>query len=155
VKLILCLECQDVVKIGTRGERRYCLCRKSWGLYKNDGKHAVIGGKAVPFGLDNITLARGVRNRPKDGVGPGVTAWVFPEKAARIEMDEKPMSEKVKRVVLRLPPDLVEWVDSQIPKLGTTRNAAITALFRQVKAEMEMEARVTALEKRLATLEAG
>lgn len=84
MKLIFCKNCHDVVKLGSWGGPRFCQCGKSWGQYEPDGLQGVIGGEAIALGLDNFTLAEAIRNRPEDGMGPGINAWVFPKTTSRI-----------------------------------------------------------------------
>ncbi len=62
MKLIFCPECQDIVKLQLeeyktphtldRKSYRYCSCGNSWGRY-TDNENAVIGGKAIPLGINN------------------------------------------------------------------------------------------------------
>jgi hypothetical protein len=84
MKLILCLECQDVVKL--ERELRYCKCKECWGKYYEDGLHAVISPKAIPLGFNNSTLADALRARPKEGMGMRFTAFVIPEKCDTVEV---------------------------------------------------------------------
>lgn len=60
MKLILCPECNDVVKLHT--EARACRCGASVGRYMKDGMHASFQGKAVPLAIDNESLSRAVRS---------------------------------------------------------------------------------------------
>jgi len=52
VKLIFCPGCTDLVRL--MKEIRFCKCKESWGLYKEDGLHAIIGGRSVPMGINNF-----------------------------------------------------------------------------------------------------
>lgn len=60
MKLIFCRFCRDVVTL-VRRERRSCLCKKSYGQYK-DTVNAVYGGDAVPIGFSNDSLIKAVKN---------------------------------------------------------------------------------------------
>lgn len=51
MKFIFCQECHDV-QLLIKGIRS-CLCGQSYGSYLDDGKRAVIGGEAIPFGINN------------------------------------------------------------------------------------------------------
>ena len=58
MKLILCSECWDILKIGRKN--KHCECKKSWGKIKDDLKHSCgiteIGGSAIPLAMDNNYL---------------------------------------------------------------------------------------------------
>jgi hypothetical protein len=91
MKLILCVECEDVFKLGKRKKR--CKCRKSWGKYDKDGYNATYGGKhAVPIGFANLSLVRAINHQPKEA-GPGMRfdAFVIPKECStfvKIKEDE-------------------------------------------------------------------
>ena len=67
MNLFICRNCEDIVKI-IPTHKRYCMCGKSWGVYPDSMKdentglheHAVFGGLADAFGIDNITFALAV-----------------------------------------------------------------------------------------------
>ena len=82
MKLIICLSCQDIVKLDY--ELRFCKCGQCWGHYREDGLHAVIGGKAIPLGFNNASLANALRNRPEGGMGEVFEAFVIPKEAEHI-----------------------------------------------------------------------
>jgi hypothetical protein len=56
VKLFYCPLCKDLVALRL-DDLRFCACRKSYGQYKDDGIHAVMGGWAIPFALSSDTLS--------------------------------------------------------------------------------------------------
>ena len=84
MKLILCPACGDVIRL--REHTRQCLCRESWGRYLADGATAEVGGKAIPLGFVNESLAEAVRNRPESGKGERFTAFVIPRSAPRVKV---------------------------------------------------------------------
>ena len=84
MKLFLCPTCGDVIRL--REHARQCYCRESWGRYMADGLHAEIGGKAIPLGFVNASLAAAVRNRPESGKGERFTAFVIPRSAPRVKV---------------------------------------------------------------------
>jgi hypothetical protein len=45
---------------------------------------AQIGGKAIPLGIANSSLAKAVRNRPETGQGFEFTAFVIPRECPTI-----------------------------------------------------------------------
>lgn len=90
MKLIVCPLCQDVRKL-IRSLRDTCECEKcvgrvktecdcgsSWGYYKEDGLHAVIGGDAIPLGFTNRSFLEAIWYRPTSGMGSRFDAFVIP-----------------------------------------------------------------------------
>lgn len=82
MKLIFCPKCQDVLKL--QKFRRNCQCAASFGYYL-DEINAEIGGKAIPIGFANKTLASALKNRPKTGLGSRFEAFVIPEDCETIK----------------------------------------------------------------------
>ena len=80
MKLILCPKCQDILKVGLdQDHAAFCRCRLSWGYYAGD-LIAYYGGKAVPLGFDNSSLAKSIQTQPADGLGRRFDAFVIPRK---------------------------------------------------------------------------
>jgi len=65
MKLLICLECQDVFKLSTKRVRK-CACGKTRGKYKNDGLHAWYSGPCMPLGFANLTLAAAIQKMQQD-----------------------------------------------------------------------------------------
>lgn len=84
MKLILCPDCKDVIKLRTE-ETRYCYCGNSWGKYLDD-PYAEIGGQAIPIGLGSSSLAFALKNRPEEDTGYGerFEAFVIPKNCKTI-----------------------------------------------------------------------
>jgi hypothetical protein len=78
MKLIICLECRDVVRL-IINEERTCQCGKSGGRYLEDGLNAEYWGKAIPIGFANYSLAEAIGNQPGYGKGYEFTAFVIPK----------------------------------------------------------------------------
>lgn len=78
MKLILCKNCQDVVRLFE--DHRSCKCGKCGGRYMNDLVAVYWGQHAVPLGFDNDSLVEAVKNQPlqHSRVGPRFTAFVIP-----------------------------------------------------------------------------
>jgi hypothetical protein len=76
MKLLLCLECDDVFNLDY--EEKNCKCGKTRGKYV-DQINAVYSGHAVPLGFNNISLAAAVRNQPEQGEGEEFTAFIIPK----------------------------------------------------------------------------
>jgi len=85
VKLLFCPACDDVQKLRQEPEITTCECGKSWGFYKDDGWHAVIGA-GLAIGLDGNSLAYAIQER-LDGNGRSVwlSAWLMAEDHKTIE----------------------------------------------------------------------
>jgi hypothetical protein len=76
LKLLLCPECGDVLKLTTY--RRDCECGESNGMYREDGLRADVWGAGLVIGLDNIHLNRvlSIRERLPDE-NLTLAAWVM------------------------------------------------------------------------------
>jgi hypothetical protein len=87
MKLIYCPECQDIVRLFF--EDRSCRCGKSHGMYRKDGLNAIIGGYAIPIGIDNHSWCKALEtNRLWYNSGDrGVTfeAFIIPKKCKTVE----------------------------------------------------------------------
>lgn len=78
MKLIFCMECQDVVKASTNGEWRSCQCGESSARYI-DELNAEYKGYCKPIGFNNSSLGAALQNQPKRGRGRNFEAFVIPE----------------------------------------------------------------------------
>lgn len=76
MKLLLCKECADIVRL-IQDEKRICKCGKVGGRYIDDLNAVYFGELAVPIGFENSTLLKAVHNQPKDGMGERFTAFVI------------------------------------------------------------------------------
>lgn len=77
MKLVYCLECNDMVRL-TKDERT-CECGRSGGQYEPDGLNATFFGEnSVPVGFTNSSFRAAIRNRPHSGMGYNFTAFVMP-----------------------------------------------------------------------------
>ena len=77
MKLIFCSTCHDVFKLSRT--LKSCECGKAKGRYLGDGLYAEINGGAIPIGMANSTVAKGVvaylgGNKTMDYA---IDAWVF------------------------------------------------------------------------------
>ena len=93
MKLLLCPQCSDVIKLKVQ-ERRTCDCGASHGMYVDD-LNAEYGGKAIPLGFSNPSLLEALKERDRqirDGVEAdkrwGITfdAFTIPTGAPSIKM---------------------------------------------------------------------
>lgn len=88
MKLIFCPHCHDVRKLHTDCIVS-CKCGKSSGRYLDDGLHAVLGGDAIPLGIDNSSFVKAIKNRPQRGMGERFVAFVIPEECGTVEFGER------------------------------------------------------------------
>lgn len=76
MKLIYCMQCNDVVKL--RGKERTCYCGASGGRYLDELK-AEFFGPCVPLGFANTSFAIALKNQPEGpGLGERFEAFVIP-----------------------------------------------------------------------------
>mgnify|MGYP000959980510 CR=1 FL=1 len=81
MKLLLCKNCQDVIRL-VQEEVRTCRCGKVSGKYINDLDAIYSGKEAIPLGFANSTLANAIQNQPDDNWGKEFTAFVIPKKCS-------------------------------------------------------------------------
>jgi len=87
MKLILCMKCQDVVKL--QMHHRNCMCGESYGQYRDDGLNAVIKGPCIPIGFDNRSLLQAIYTQPLEGKGRSFEAFVIPQKCPTVNYGEQ------------------------------------------------------------------
>jgi hypothetical protein len=78
MKLLLCLDCQDVIRLIQEDERT-CRCGNSGGKYTNDLDAYYFGENAFPIGFANSSLVIALKNQPESGVGKTFEAFVIPK----------------------------------------------------------------------------
>ena len=77
MKVIYCLECEDIIKLD--GIKQYCFCGNSHGYYlPGDNLNAKYGGSAVPLCIDNDSFDKAVNGQLKR-TSVVFTAFVIPE----------------------------------------------------------------------------
>ena len=76
MKLILCTECEDVVRL-RQEEERFCNCGKCSGQYTDEINAWYKGETAIPLGFANSTLVVAMKNQPESGWGEHFTAFVI------------------------------------------------------------------------------
>ena len=86
MKLIYCPNCKDLVRLFF--DHRTCKCGLSGGMYKKDGRHAIIDGQAIPIGIDNYKFQQAIDNQEEEDCGYGTLfpAFVIPKGSAKIEL---------------------------------------------------------------------
>lgn len=91
MKLILCTECQDVVKMSVVNWRT-CMCGKSAGRYLEDEDSAEIYGSAIAIGMLNSSIVSAIHNRFYYRIAPelaNIKAFVFDSDYHKIKVVEK------------------------------------------------------------------
>jgi hypothetical protein len=61
MKLILCKQCNDIVRLFS--EIRTCRCKKSAGVYLNDLDAVYSGEFCIPLGIDNTSMTKAIHRR--------------------------------------------------------------------------------------------
>lgn len=75
MKLLLCIRCQDIIRLFE--EERVCKCGKVRGKYSN-GKGIFSGDGAIPLLIKNNTLVRAIADQQDEGDGIVFDARVCP-----------------------------------------------------------------------------
>ena len=88
MKLIFCPKCDDAFKLSR--DLKSCKCGKAKGRYLADGLYAEINVGAVPIGMANSTVAKGVvayleGNKTMDC---NIDAWVYKVNEPHIKVVE-------------------------------------------------------------------
>ena len=88
MKLLFCLECQDVRKLRIKQadddfNDHCCKCGLSWGFY-TDNINARYGGEAIPFGFANSEIALALSRWRIDKGNHTFTAFTIPDSADSI-----------------------------------------------------------------------
>jgi hypothetical protein len=86
VKLLVCTKCSDIFALVS--EKRYCLCKKSWGQYVGELDATVGGEGAVPIAFHNDSFIEALRNRPEAGRGAEFKAWIIPKECPTVRVEK-------------------------------------------------------------------
>lgn len=81
MKLLLCIECMDLVYLAMK--KRSCECGQTSGMY-TDKKKAVIRGPCIPIGFHTHQFVEAVQNQPEEGIGLRFDAFVIPKNVDNI-----------------------------------------------------------------------
>lgn len=94
MKLILCVNCQDVYKL-IREQVRSCKCGKTHGHYLDDGLNAVVSDNEDTYvlGFHNGHLFSALQDQfnlgdQSDGMGRRFTAFIIPSSAPTVQRKE-------------------------------------------------------------------
>jgi hypothetical protein len=83
MKLILCKQCTDVVRL-FEVERR-CKCGAVGGRYLDGLNAEYWGDDAVPIGFHNALLLNAIANQPYTGMGKNFEAFVIPRECGTMK----------------------------------------------------------------------
>jgi len=93
MKLVMCLKCEDVVRL-ILDRPRWCECKLTGGIYR-DGVNADVWGKdAFVLGFENRSLIKALKNRPDRGDGARFEAFVTPRECPSVKFVRVPKSIK-------------------------------------------------------------
>lgn len=77
MKLLLCLECNDIFNLDLKMKK--CSCGKTKGQYIDNLSAIYEGDSAIPIGISNPSLKEAILNQPDDGMGKEFTAFTIPK----------------------------------------------------------------------------
>jgi len=76
MKLVLCKQCQDVIRL-IQAEERSCKCGECKGQYTDELYAWYSGKSAIPLGFANSSLVEAIHNQPEKDWGKEFTAFVI------------------------------------------------------------------------------
>ncbi|MDW2879553.1 MULTISPECIES: hypothetical protein [Bacillaceae] len=76
MKLLLCLECNDIFSLNLKMKK--CSCGKTKGQYIDHLNAIYEGDSAMPIGISNPSLKVAVLKQPEMGMGKEFTAFTIP-----------------------------------------------------------------------------
>ncbi|EOR25791.1 MULTISPECIES: hypothetical protein [Bacillaceae] len=77
MKLLMCLECNDIFNLDL--SEKSCSCGRSKGKYINQQLAEYTGEFALPLGFTNSSLIQAIKHQPNEGMGKEFTAFVIPK----------------------------------------------------------------------------
>lgn len=77
MKLLMCLECNDIFNLDL--SEKSCSCGRSKGIYINQQLAEYTGKSAVPLGFSNPSFIQAIKDQPNEGIGKEFTAFVIPK----------------------------------------------------------------------------
>ncbi|WP_270363304.1 hypothetical protein [Bacillus paranthracis] len=77
MKLLMCLECNDIFNLAL--SEKSCSCGRSKGKYVNQQLAEYTGEFALPIGFSNPSLIQAIKDQPNEGFGKEFTAFVIPK----------------------------------------------------------------------------
>ena len=77
MKLLMCLECNDIFNLDLL--EKSCRCGRSKGKYINQQLAEYTGKSAVPLGFSNPSFIQAIKDQPNEGMGKEFTAFIIPK----------------------------------------------------------------------------
>lgn len=77
MKLLMCLECNDIFNLDM--SETSCRCGSSKGKYINQQLAEYTGKSAVPLGFSNPSFIQAIKDQPNEGMGKEFNAFVIPK----------------------------------------------------------------------------
>ncbi|PYF05637.1 hypothetical protein BJ095_11746 [Ureibacillus chungkukjangi] len=77
MKLLMCLECNDIFNLDM--SEKSCRCGRSKGKYINHQLAEYTGKSAVPLGFSNPSIIQAIKDQPNEGMGKEFTAFIIPK----------------------------------------------------------------------------
>mgnify|MGYP001165763076 CR=1 FL=1 len=87
MKLLLCLQCNDIFNLAL--EEKACRCGSTRGKYMDELHATYTGEHAIPLGFTNTSLIQAIQNQPTNGLGEPFTAFVIPKECATFVKEDK------------------------------------------------------------------
>lgn len=87
MKLLLCLECDDVFNLDYK--IKTCQCGETKGKYIDSLNAVYQGEHAVPLGFDNFSFARAINNQPEFSPGEKFVAFIIEKECPTFEKLEE------------------------------------------------------------------
>lgn len=86
MKLLLCLDCDDIFNLGY--ELKTCSCGTTKGKYTDERNAIYCGVNAIPLGIANDSFAKAIRNQQETfPLGERFTAFVIPKNCETFVME--------------------------------------------------------------------
>lgn len=88
MKILLCLECNDLFNLGM--DEKICQCGKTKGRYLDSLNAVYEGEKAFPIGFANTSFAKAILKQPFEGSGERFEAFVIPKQCPTFLKQKNP-----------------------------------------------------------------
>ena len=87
MKLLLCKNCQDIIRL--THTKKTCSCGKTSGRYIDNMLAIYCGDDAIPIGISNPSIKNAVINQPEDGLGYEFKSFVIPKNSRNFKKVKK------------------------------------------------------------------
>ena len=83
MKLLWCKACGDVFSL--QRHVKWCSCKKTAGVYRDNVNAEYFGENAVPVGFHNRLFLNAVAQQPEEGMGKNFEAFIIPKKCPTLK----------------------------------------------------------------------